>query len=232
MKVERSPAYLLHRRPFRETSSLLEVLTPEYGRVGLVYRGGRRSAGRREGVQPFSALRVSWSGRGELYTLTAIEMMKAYTVFAPTRILCGLYVNELIMGLVPRQSPGGVLYSSYERVMGSLGRVDDMEPELRRFEVALLGAVGYGLQLDCEGGTGAPLSPERWYRYDNEQGPVPCRAQGPQAISGRALLRLRSGAVDDPDSKAEIKRLLRRVLEHHLQGRKVRSREIFGYLNQ
>jgi len=183
-------------------------------------------------VQPFSALRISWSGRGELYTLTAVETEKVYTVFAPTRVLCGLYVNELVMGLVPRLSPGPSLYASYERVMGRLARLEDMEPELRRFEADLLSAIGYGLQLDGEAHTGAPLKVGRWYRYDNEQGPVRCGAHSAQAVSGLALLRLREGALADPECRVEIKQLLRSVLEHHLQGRKVRSREIFRYLNQ
>ncbi|HSM12246.1 MAG TPA: recombination protein O N-terminal domain-containing protein, partial [Lysobacter sp.] len=41
MRLQAQPAFVLHTRPWRETSMLVEVLSLENGRVGLIARGIR-----------------------------------------------------------------------------------------------------------------------------------------------------------------------------------------------
>lgn len=231
MRVDREPAYLLHLRPYRENSALLEVMTTGYGRVGLVFRGGRRSTGGRVRPQPFCRLSLSWSGRGELFAVTGVDSESSPFLEAPDRILCGLYANELLIHLAPRQSPNPALFHCYERLLMELSAAEAVEPVLRRFEMELLAAIGYGLELDSDALTGERLRAEWYYRYELEGGPQRCEP-GAGAISGAALLALREGDLGDRILRVEIGRLLKRVLEYHLRGRTIHSRNIFRYLSR
>lgn len=52
--VDLENAFIMHARPYQETSQILEVLGAEHGRVGLVARGSRRPLNRwRSILQPF-----------------------------------------------------------------------------------------------------------------------------------------------------------------------------------
>jgi DNA repair protein RecO (recombination protein O) len=235
-RVQLEPAFVLHRRPYRESSLLVEAFGRRSGRVGLVARGARRpGSGLRSALQPFSAVLLSWTGRGELGTLTGAEPEAGARALPGSRLRSGLYVNELMMRLLHRHDPHPELFDSYRMVLAGLADQErEEEPVLRRFEIRLLESVGYGLSLERDVVSGQILEPEALYLYAPESGArrwSPGDAEeGEVRIHGRTLRALAVGDLEDPRSRTEAKRLLRAVLAVHLGGRPLESRRIFAGL--
>ncbi len=227
MRIVLQPAFVLHQRPYRDSSLLLEALSRDYGRMGLVAKGVRRCRSRRRGLlQPFFPLLLSWSGNGELVNLTAVEEVDAPVLLPRERLLTGLYVNELLLRLLQRYEPFPELFVSYQRVLRALAVGDNEEQALRLFEKRLLAELGYGLILDVDTVTNTPIRLDRTYHYVLDRGPVPARrAQSGIEISGASLLALRFETLDNPAFLREIKRLTRAAINVHLQGRPLRTRQ-------
>jgi DNA repair protein RecO (recombination protein O) len=211
------------------------MLTRDYGRVGLVYKGAKRSHKRWAQLQPFCRLQVSWSGKGELYALTGLEVAGPAALATPRLKICGLYLNELIMNLVPRGSPGEELFGCYEETLSAMSTGGEIEPWLRRFEFHLLKLSGYGPQLEHEAESDRELMPEAYYYYQNDKGPVlspPDAVQEPSVLSGRTLLALKASQAQDAGLARESKQFLRDIIDYQLQGKTLRSREIMRYLER
>jgi DNA repair protein RecO (recombination protein O) len=234
-RVEMESSFLLHARSYRETSQILEVLSHNYGRVGIVARGARRPRSRWPAVlQPFQPLRVSWSGRGELFTLRAAEPAAHAAPMAGMRLMAGFYMNELLLVFVRRGDPHPVLFAHYTAALADLAGDDDMEIILRQFEIALLAEAGYGLSLECVAVTGEPLSPTGQYQYVIDQGPVPVvHGQTDGLIfSGEELLAIHSREFGCGNVRRCAKRLTRAVLQHHMHGRELKTREVLAAMRQ
>ena len=234
MRVDKEPAYLLHKRPYRDSSTLIEVLTPSYGRVGLVHRGGRRLGKTGTDIQLFCELSLSWSGRGELFTLTKSDITLISGIREPKHQLCGLYMNELILGLTPRLLPSETLFQCYKSAIFLLTNATSLELELRRFEMELLNTAGYGLQLEHEAITGEAINPDSYYYYDCEFGPIVCNDDRQQSncVSGQTLIALSSLNMHDRRALREAKQLLREVIDHYLQGKPVLTRDLMAYVSR
>lgn len=223
-------AYVLHRKPYRDTSLLVEAFSHEWGRLGLVARGAR---GRRSSLQallqPFQPLLLSWSGRGELHTLTAAEATGSVQRLSGTAVISGFYLNELLMRLLPRDDPHPGLYSSYCTTLEQLQRETGSEWALRLFERDLLQELGYGLQLTHDSMDGLPLVAEQQYCYHHEYGPQLEVGGGADclAVSGATLLALHSGEPQGEQCRREAKRLMRSILHRYLGSRPLASRELF-----
>lgn len=223
------PAYVLHRRPYSNTSLLLELFTREDGRLPAIAKGVRAS--RRPGaavLQPFVPLLVGLSGRGEVKTLCQADPAGRGAGLAGRSLYCGFYVNELVTRLLGRYDPSPGLFQCYGRVLQDLAGQPDAEPPLRRFEVDLLRELGYGLQLVEDAGTGQAVDAGVRYRYEVERGPVEAAATDRGACSGRTLLALAGRAPMGPEEARESRRLMRDLLAHYLDGQPIRSRELFG----
>ncbi|KGE05254.1 DNA repair protein RecO [Pseudohaliea rubra] len=230
MQASLQPAYLLHRRPYRESSQLLELFTAEHGRVGVVARGlRRRSRGGSPGalLQPFSPLLVGLVGRGELKTLAGVESGGGLAPLRGDALLSGLYVNELLVRLLHRDDPQPAVFASYATVLGALADAAPVEPALRRFEGELLEALGYAFALDHDALAGTPVEATR--RYIFEPG-VGLRAQRPGAagtsFAGEDLLRAAAGDFTGSAGRA-AKGILRSALRELLGERPLRSRQLF-----
>ena len=227
-KVQLQPGYILHHRPYRDTSLLLEIFTPEQGRLGLVARGARGPRSRSRGLlQPFQPLLLSWSGRADLGTLHAVEAGGATRPLRGTALYSGFYLNELLMRLLQRQDPHPALYLAYGAALEGLQ--SEAQRPLRLFEKRLLEALGYGLLLDQEAG-GAPLDSAAEYIYELESGPVRSdRASGSGLrLAGRSLLSLAADDLSDAQSLGDAKRLMRAALGLYLGERGLKTREIFA----
>lgn len=230
-KVTLEPAWVLHRYPYRDSSLLLEVFTREHGRLGLVARGARSAKSRWRGqLQGFTPLLLSWSMRGELGTLTDLEMQGLPGPCGGRQLLSACYLNELIMRLMTRHDPHPALFVAYAEALGNLG-VNE-EPALRLFEKCLLQELGYGLLLDREADTGLPVSADNRYEYRLERGPVRCDNEDGSGLvlRGSSLLALSNGALDDPVACREAKQLMRAALSLYLGGRPLRTREVLRQL--
>ena len=221
--------FVLHQRAYRNTSQLLECVTATHGRVGLVARGSRRAGnGRRALLQPFVPLTLSWLRRGELGRLTHVEPAAASYELAAERLLAGYYCNELLLRLLARGDPNGPVFSCYSRCLAQLGSGGDVPRALRVFELQLLSALGYGLELECDAATGEPLQPESRYVFELEHGPRVAERPGSDSelYFGRELIALRELSFDDEGSLRAAQRLLGRVLRAYLGERPLRSRMV------
>jgi len=223
-----SPAFLLHRRLYSNHALLVECYTPGEGRFPAIARGAR--GGKREVaalLQPFVPLLIRCSGRGEVRSLNRYEAASVPVELRGRALYCGFYLNELIMRLTQRGDPHEQLFGVYVDTLEQLASVAQIEPVLRRFEVNMLDILGYGLLLDREADTGAPLEPDRRYHYLLEQGPVPAQEGDSGVIRGATLLALHNRIDPDVEQLHEARWLLRHVLSHYLGNKPLKSRELF-----
>jgi len=231
MRATLEPAYVLHGRPWRESSALLEVFARNHGRIGLMARGARGARSRwRNLLQPFRPLLLSWTQRGELGTLTGADQVASPPALAGEPLFCGLYANELLMRFLQRSDSHPALFDHYRDLLGGLAAGAAPQPILRIFEFQLLAASGFGLQLDHEHGSDRPIRSGGWYLYEPLAGAVPRDADAgpdPQLVSGEALLALKSGQVADRHL-GELKALMRRLIRYHLGDRAIRSQQLFS----
>lgn len=226
------PAYVLHHRPYRDTSRILELFTRDYGRVSVFARGARGA--RKTGaalasiLQPFNRVLVSWSGRGEAGQLTAAEFDGAMSVLPPDRLVSGFYLNELLLKLFARHDSHPDVFSLYDATLHSLKADADGVRALRLFEKRLLEALGYGLALERDVELGRPLDAAYAYRYRSDQGAMRIDgvAEGAGIFSGRTLLAVAREDFADPAVCAEARALLRAALDRCLEGKELRTREV------
>lgn len=224
MRVLGEPAFVLHARPWRETSSIVELLTLGYGRVGIVARGltTPKKQPLRAALQPLQSLRVDYVQRGELARLVAAEALDVAPVLVGERLLAALYVNELMLRLTPRNDPAPALFGLYSRVRGELAGPAALAWTLRRFERDLLDALGVGLPW-VSTADGEACEPDARYRLDAELGPVPAPSRLIDSISGEALLALAADRQPSATALAELRRALRLVLQAHLGATPLKS---------
>ncbi|MFK7975571.1 MAG: DNA repair protein RecO [Halioglobus sp.] len=232
-RVSLQPAYVLHTRPYRDTSALLEVFTAEHGRLSLIAKGARRSGKKGGGssLQPFQPLLVSFSGRADLKTLTGNETAGEAAVLRGDRLYSGLYLNELLMRLLHRYDPHPQLFAAYGDALVALATDAALDPSLRRFELVLLDELGYRLVFDVCGLSHAPVQAEACYRFDPELGLVSC-AQDQYKSSGiYSGTQLQAMAAGDFSGEARhaAKRLLREALAVHLGDKPLNSRSLFRH---
>lgn len=227
------PAYILHARSYRDTSYLLELFTHEHGRVSAVARGARGARSRYKGLlQPFVPLLVSWYGRSELMTLSAAEPNGMPHSLNGDILLCGLYINELLMRLLHRYDSHPLLFQAYQRALLTLPKQHSQHIVLREFEKQLLGELGYALQLDRETHTGVMVHPEQSYHFDPHHGLSSCMTlrEGENSysvFSGKSLLALHKGEFEQENYLRDAKRLLRIALRRLLGDKPIKSRELF-----
>lgn len=224
------PAYVLHSRRFRESSLVVELLTPQHGRCAVLAKGAMGPRKSRQGsLQPFTPLLVAWKGRGELPLLTHCEPASPGPVLQGRALYCGIYVNELIQRLCERNDPHSKLFPAYAACINALATAapdnQGLEPVLRHFELALLEDLGLGMQLQQDQ-EGKPIDPGQRYHYLADAGPVPTEDTA-GSYSGSTLLFLALGHPGTPTQRAEARRLMRGMLDIHLGGRPLRSRELF-----
>lgn len=219
---------MLHRRDYGDTSLVVEVFSGAHGRFPAVAKGARRAkSGAVALLQPFQPLWLSWSGTGEVRTLTRSECGGRPFALAGERLYCGLYLNELLMRLLGRADPHVAVFAFYHAALAELAAGTEPEPVLRRFELQLLRELGYGVALDREAATGEPVTPTRRYRFAAELGLYQVTGTEASEISGETLLRLAGEAPLTSVQAREARDLTRALLAPHLGPRPLKTRELF-----
>jgi DNA repair protein RecO (recombination protein O) len=221
--------YLLHRRRLRETSFVLQFFTRLHGRVSLVARGLVSTRRPTPSLNEFAPYHLVWQGRGDLPSLRRHEPAGRPALLQGERVFSGLYVNELVARLLEREDAAPEVWSAYETVIDALSTVEAIEPVLRRFEVALLEACGYGLVLDLTADTDEPVRAGQRYAYVPERGPVggaPTVAH--REVSGDTLRALAGEGAWTPACLSEAKHLMRFLLQQYLGGRPLAARSLFS----
>lgn len=219
-------AYVLHARRYRDSSLILDLLVREHGRISVLSKGAlsRRRAEVR--LEPLRPLLISARGRGEVLTLVRAEPAGPPLALQGRRLYCALYVNELLTRLTARQDPMPAVFDAYVHTLEALAVQSRAEPVLRRFEVRLLVGLGLGPLLERDA-AGQRLAAANRYTYDMEAGPRIAAADAADTVGGQTLLALASGDCVGDDVLREARWLMRRIINHHLDGRPLRSRELF-----
>ena len=220
--------YILHSRPYRETSYLQKVITREHGLVSLVHRGARRGRSR---PQPFNLLQLSWSGRTDLKTLKTVEMLESRVLVGKT-LYIGFYLNEVLVRVMPDAEPSATVFDRYHHLLTRVVQPDaDEEVLLRSFEFALLEDMGYGFALDVDGLSGRPLRADGLYRFDVQQGLLAADADGERGAAnlypGRDLLAMAAMDYSTDSVRTCAKRLMREALVPLLGSKPLMSRELY-----
>lgn len=233
MRVELASALILHRRAWRDTSFMLEAYTRQYGRVGLIARGARRSGARWRGLlEPLADVRLSWSGRGELYNVTAVEP-RAHCQLSGNRLWGGFYASELVLRLTAREDPHAGIHDSLSGLLQAMADGAPAVVALRLFERDLLEAIGYGLPLTAEPESGRAVEADMTYVWDAARGLYAGRAgTNDVAVPGSALLGLAAGRFDSRADIHAARSLLGAVIESHLGGRPLKTLQTMRAMRQ
>jgi DNA repair protein RecO (recombination protein O) len=227
-RIQLEPAYILHSRPFRETSLIVEAFTREHGRVATVARGAKSARSRwRNVLQPFRPLLLSWNQKSDLGTLTAVDQVASPPALQGQSLYCGLYLNELLMRLLHRGDPHSEVFERYRHVLSELASEASPQPVLRVFEKNLLEAIGYAMLLDREFETGKDVQSQNWYDYQPDRGPILTSGPGKKRISGEALLALHTENLQ-AECLPELRMLMRSVIGYHLGGKPLASLSLFS----
>ncbi len=224
-KVDLTPAFLIHRRAFKDTSLLLDFFTRDYGKIRLVGRGAR---GSKTNIQTFQRLNISFSGKGELKTLTNWEVDDAPRSIKSDALIFSMYVNELISRLLHEQDPHPELFEIYWQFVHSIAELDKNKHQwlLRLFENELLNELGYGVEFtnDVDGNE---INPNDCYEYLDQTG---FKNNSVGKISGKMIFQLLGANINDMPNADQLKvcRDLNRSRLNPLLGDKpLQSRSLF-----
>jgi len=233
-RVQQQPGYILHHRPFRDTSQILDIITRDHGTIAVVARGSRGAKSRLAGVlRPFLPLRVSWVAKSDLGTLTGAEAAGPPAGMVGDAMLSAYYVNELMLHFLHRFDPQPEIFALYEQVIKSLVVTDNVAASLRSFELEFLSLLGYAVNLDHEFGGQENLVAERNYQFRMEQGAVAVeRAEGPLIFKGAMLSAVAEQRFAEPDVLRAANRLLREIIDFHLGGKELKSRKVLIELHR
>jgi len=233
-RVQHQPAWLLHHRPYQDSSRILDVLSRDHGRLSLVARGSRSAKSKLKGIlRPFLPLQLSWVIRSDLGTLTGAEMNGAPISLSGDSLLSAYYLNELLLNFLHRHDPQPEIFATYHATINELNAHHDVAMVLRHFELELLRLLGYALNLDHDTETGAALEPGAEYEYRVEHGPVAVVSrEGPMVFTGAELIAVAREEFADAATLKHAGRLLRQVIAWHLDGKELRSRKVLKELHR
>lgn len=233
-RVAGQPAFVLHSYPYKETSLIVDLLTRDYGRVALIAKGAKRPHSQLRGVlQTFQPLSASWTGKNELRTLTDAEWVGGMLPLEKTALLCGFYLNELLVKLLARDDAHPALFDHYVSTLNQLAHNEPAPIVLRKFERALLKETGVAADLTRCTGTRQKVQAGQLYVVDPERGPRPEQAADTwPRVAGKTLLDMEREDYQDAATQAQSKQLMRFLLAHHLGGAPLNTRQILIDLSQ
>ena len=230
-KQENEIVYVLHTYPFKETSLIIEIFSKVHGRISLVAKGARRPRSLVRGMlQSFQSLQATWSGQGEMKTLHSIEWCDELMQIEGDALICGFYINELLMRLLPKEDPHEVLFDFYHQTMKLLSKKDRLSVILRRFELRLLQELGYELPL-IKDENGEPVSPTKTYYYEAGYGPTdPTKTKEGVPVLGKTLIDMAKDDYQDVKTEQQSKQLMRYLIGHYLGDKPLNSKQLFLHL--
>lgn len=232
-RAEHEAGYVLHTYAYKETSLIVELFTRRFGRVALLARGARRPRSAMRGVLlSFHPLRLSWSTSAELGNLIAAEWAGALQALAGQGLMCGFYLNELVLRLLPRDDPHETLFDAYAGALKDLSQGSSYPAVLRGFEKRLLAELGYAPLLDRDAAS-RPIDPDALYMYEPERGPSPVNGlhSGVLVVKGRTLLDVAADDYSSAETREEARSLMRALIGERLHGQVLHTRAVLRELN-
>lgn len=230
MSIECHNAFILHRRPYRETSQLVDLFCQDVGKVSLIYKGGRSATRMRRGMaQPFTLLQVSYFGRGSLKTVKSIEALTQVVPLTGQRLFVAMYVNELLYRLLQAETACDGLFATYQQTLLAIASSDDPQIALRHFELTLLETLGYGVNFKEDIYSGELIEVGFEYQYQHQAGFFAKQAihKKEHVYSGEDILALAKRDFSNSTILKASKRFCRQALAHLLGDKPLHSRALF-----
>ncbi len=226
-RQDNQSVYILHTYPFKETSLVVELFSQQFGRIAAVAKGARRPHSAMRGMlQSFQMLSGAWSGKNELKTLHSLDWSAGLTLLKGEALMCGFYMNELLLRLLPREDAHETLFEYYTNTMRTLTEGRDLATTLRRFELKLLQEMGYAVPL-LQDENEQEIMADNTYRYEAEYGACELKAikSGVQ-LSGKTLLDMARNDYADAVTQNQSKQLMRHLLAHYLGDKPLYTRQL------
>lgn len=226
-RQDNQAVYVLHTYPFKETSLLAELFSKQHGRVATVAKGARRPRSAMRGqLQAFQMLNATWSGKAELKTLHGLEWADSLLSLQGEALMCGFYMNELLLRLLPREDAHEALFEYYADTLKRLARSSDLATTLRRFELKLLQEMGYAVPLNADE-NGDEIDTLKTYRYEAEYGASALnKTKNGVQLSGKTLLDMARDDYADVATQSQSKQLMRYLLSHYLGDKPLHTRQL------
>jgi DNA repair protein RecO (recombination protein O) len=230
-RADNEQGFVLHTWPYKETSLIVEAFSRSRGRLGILARGARRPRSALRGLLlAFQPLRLSWSGAAELGTLTGAEWIGGEAALSGAGLMCGFYLNELLLRLLPREDPHEALFDAYAEALARLSAGEPQAPVLRGFERRLLAELGYAPLLVREA-AGAAVEADKRYAYQPDRGPVEAKGgSGDLFVRGSTLLDIAHDDYRAPETREEALRLMRALIAERLGGQALHTRAVLAEL--
>ncbi len=227
-RITDQPAFVLHSYPYKETSLIVEVFARDYGRVPLMAKGAKRPHSQLRGVlQTFQPLQVAWSGKSEVRTMVSAEWVGGLRPLERSALLCGFYLNELLVKLLARDDPHAALFDYYVAALNQLAHDEPAAIVLRKFELGLLKETGVAGNLSFLAATGKAVQSDKSYVVDPERGSREALVSDTMpVVLGKTLLDMEAGDYTDTATQQQSKLLMRHLLSHHLNGLTLNTRQI------
>jgi DNA repair protein RecO (recombination protein O) len=227
-RITGQPGFVLHSFPYKETSLIIDMFSRQHGRIQLLAKGAKRPHSQLRGVlQSFQPLSLGWSGKSELRTLTSAEWVGGLLPLEKSALLCGFYINELLVKLLAREDPHPALFDAYVSTLNQLAHQEPAAIVLRKFECALLRETGVATNLGMCRSTQQPVRFDQLYVVDPLAGP---RLAGSDEawpkVLGQTLLDMEREDYLDATTLAQSKTLMRFLLSYHLGGVQLNTRQI------
>lgn len=229
-RQDNQPVYVLHTYPFKETSLVVELFAHSFGRVATTAKGARRPRSAMRGMlQSFQPMLATWSGKLELKTLHGLEWGGGLLMLQGEALMCGFYMNELLLRLLPREDPHEALFEYYSATLKTLAKENDLATTLRRFELKLLQELGYAIPLSVDNNN-LPIADEGIYRYEAEIGAtrvIPSnRDKKSMQLSGKTLIDMEKDDYSHAQTQQQSKQLMRYLLAHYLGDKPLHTRQL------
>ncbi len=226
-KQSNQSAYVLHTYEFKETSLVAELFTKQHGRVATVAKGARRPRSAMRGqLQSFQLLSATWSGKNELKTLHSLDWADGLLSLQGEALMCGFYLNELLLRLLPREDAHEQLFEYYQATLRTLAKGQHLASHLRRFELKMLQEMGYAVPLEHDEND-APVLAEQQYRYEAEYGACALSATNNGIVlSGQTLLDMARDNYTASQTQQQSKQLMRYLLTHYLGDKPLHTRQL------
>ncbi len=218
-------AFVLHFRPYREKSALVDFISASYGRFSGVVHPKKGCI-----IQPFITYQIHWKGNASLKTITSVEINGPVYRFIGEKLYCALYLNELLQRTLGENCPFEYLVEDYQCALAQLQQQADVIPILRRFEFLLLQALGYGIDFQRNAVDGIGILSGETYLFIPEQGFVPAaknKSDGQIFCTGIQIQALAQGLFTQPDVRQLAKSITRLALSTHLGNKPLKTRELF-----
>ncbi|PSU22983.1 DNA repair protein RecO [Photobacterium phosphoreum] len=220
--------FVLHYRHYSETSLILDVFSEDHGRLTLLAKGARRKRSNLKGtLQPFTPLFMKWSGKGSMPVLTHAEPISIGLPLRSYILYSAMYVNEVVARVLENHTPYPVLFLDYLNVLRELAQADNPEPALRRFELALLHHLGYGIDFLHCAGSGLAVDDRMTYNYREQHGFIASMKISQLTFRGDELKAIAARCFETPEQLRAAKRFTRMALKPYLGSKPLKSRELF-----